>query len=134
MQLHHFGPGDEITWPRCTGHAHDPRADDGIEPLADWEARDAASESLMATPVIVAGWLAQLCAGHTAPLPLRWNADVEGLKTPTLLATLMAGNSDQALAALLALREQFMADHSQQIEALARDIFDEHNRMAWEDS
>lgn len=37
------GPGDEITWPPCTGHPGDPRTDDLFPPEED-ESEDLESE------------------------------------------------------------------------------------------
>lgn len=95
--------------------------------LSDWEAEDAAGDELMATPEVMANWLADHCDGADVPAAVRFTTDVEGLDVPALLATVMTGSKDQAFAAIVALRDAFRLEKRAAIRERAAQIYAEHN-------
>lgn len=83
-----------------------PELPDDDEPSEE-DARDAAEAEVLATPDLMANWLAFACSGADKPVDVRNVAALQVLEAdvPTLLAVLLAGDDKHTARALHRLRE-----------------------------
>ena len=116
-------PGFDRDYGSYAAHPMDPRTPEpGDDELSDDEARDQATDQVLATPHTMAQWLASECDGHREPVDLgAVNAyALLAASVPTLLAVLLAGDNQQALRALHRLRDLAAGDHADEIEHRTR--------------
>ena len=107
------GPGDVATWPVM------PAGFDGDNP---WEAD--ARDHLLACPDDWLQWVAEFSLpGEGRAIAVEYvGEDVSRCSVPTLLAVMLAGDSEQCLRARHELRERFVAARSEQIADIAEEM------------
>lgn len=97
--------------------------------ITQHEAESSAEDELLATPALVAAWLADRCQEHQTPQPVTFGHDVSELDVPALVAALLGGTASQCVHAADALRDVFRLDMREAIEQRARSIFDHVNGL-----
>jgi hypothetical protein len=108
------GPGNEATWSAY------PAGFDGDNP---WEAD--ARDHLLACPDDWLQWVAESndFPGEGRAIGVEYvGEDVSRCSVPTLLAVMLAGDSEQCLRARHELRERFVAARSEQIADIAEEM------------
>jgi hypothetical protein len=107
------GPGNEATWPVM------PAGFDGDNP---WE--QDARDHLLACPDDWLQWVAEFSLpGEGRAIAVEYvGDDMSRCSVPTLLAVMLAGDSEQCLRARHELRERFVAARSEQIADIAEEM------------
>lgn len=95
--------------------------------ITQHEAESSAEDELLATPALVAAWLADRCQEHQTPQPVTFGNDVSELDVPALVSALLGGSASQCVHAADALRDVFRLDMRAAIQQRARAIFNECN-------
>lgn len=98
--------------------------------ITQWEAEDAACDDLLATPAVVAEYLANHCQRHAEPVS--WDVeDIYAADVPQLLAAVLTSATEaQTMNAVVALRDAFRTDMRNAIQQRARAIFNARNGVA----
>lgn len=132
MPFTDYGPGDEITWGRCTD-PRDPRWIESDEtPLADWEADEIAEEEFASTAFEVADFLidaVQLVDEAKQPVDTMriHERDIQDAPIHVLLALIMTGTDQQANFARMFLRDHFKRTKAYWIGERAAELLREAN-------
>jgi hypothetical protein len=105
----------QAVWDNCLP------ADDGDEPTED-QAHETAQQQVLATPAVVANWLAFECAANEAPVDVSALAAhaVLDASVPALLAVLLAGDDRHTGRALHRLRELAAEQNAELIDQRAQ--------------
>lgn len=121
-----YGPGDEATWGPCTGHPNDPRTEDAPDDYMTLdEALDAATEEMMSSPYAVAFWLGEQIQDVSIVDVDAVTDHLPDASVNELLTMIMAGDSEQIVAAAYELRERFKGGSKGDIADRAHELMKE---------
>lgn len=99
------------------------------EPMTQGDAEEQIADSYLATPDLVADWLAKQCQTR-GEIRVGYSTDVHQLDVAELLAAVMTGNDKQVVQAVHRLRHQFIRDHEVHINADARELWNSQFKEA----
>lgn len=118
-------PGFDPDYGSYTAHPLDPRTPEPADDeLSDDEARDEAVDQVLATPELMANWLAFECSREAKPVDvqaLTEHAVIEA-SVPALLAVLLSGDDRHASRALHRLRELAIEQNAELIDQRAASL------------
>jgi len=130
-----YGPGDSISWGRCSGDPMDPRTPEpDVEEISEDDAPDLAADLIRSTPAVWSQWLDAECNDDRdtlCPVTLTriLRSELRGLCVPELLVLLMTCPEKDMQQVRWQLVERFDAAHKAQAAEDAADMLREQRRQ-----